>query len=152
MLKKIILICVLTILTSCGFVPINNLDNNKKVTIESIEIIDGDRKLNIALERNLKRYQQKTTGKSFKIKINTNYEKKTISKNTTGASSKYQLKASANFKILYNNSIENISFEETFNIDHSNDDFENRNYENTVKENFANSISQKLIFKLLSLL
>ena len=47
---------------------------------------------------------------------------------------------------------DNVSFIETFNIDHSSDDFENRNYEDTVKENFANSISQKLIFKLLSIL
>ena len=44
-----------------------------------------------------------------------------------------------------------MAYVEIFYLDHSSDDFENRNYENTVKENFANSISQKLIFKLLSL-
>ena len=152
MLKKAILVCFLLSLQNCGFVPISNIDNNKKITIENIEIIGGDRKLNIALQRNLKRYQQNNSEKSFNIKISSDYEKKTISKNTTGASSKYQLKATVNFDILYDNSTESVSFIETFNIDHSNDDFENRNYENTVKENFANSISQKLISKLLSLL
>ena len=80
MLKKAILVCFLLSLQNCGFVPISNIDNNKKITIENIEIIGGDRKLNIALQRNLKRYQQNNSEKSFNIKISSDYEKKTISK------------------------------------------------------------------------
>ena len=152
MIKKIFFVFVFISLTNCGFVPINNIDNNKQISIQSIEIIGGDRKLNIALQRNLKRYQKNISENSFEIKINTNYEKTTISKNTTGAATKYQLKATANFEIQYNDLISNVNYVEIFNIDHSSDDFENRNYEDTVKENFANSISQKLVFKLLSIL
>ena len=150
MFKKIFFILIFINLTNCGFVPINDLNNNKNIKIQSIEIIGGDRIINMALQRNLKKYQQNDSDNSFNLTINTNYEKKTILKNTTGAASKYQLKVIANFEIKINDSIDNVSYIETFNIDHSSDDFENRNYENTVKENFANSISEKLIFKLLS--
>ena len=76
--------------------------------------------------------------------------KELSSKNTTGAATKYQLKVTANFVIYLNEKKENLSYVETFNIDHSSDDFESRNMKIHIKENFANSISEKLIFKLLS--
>ena len=152
MLKKILLILIFINFTNCGFVPINNITNNKNLNIQNIKIISGDRKINMHLQRNLKRYQQNNSENSFDIIINTNYEKKTISKNTAGASATYQLKATVNFEIQYKDTKDNVSYIETFNIDNSSDDFENRSYEGTVKENFANSISQKLIFKLLSIL
>ena len=151
MIKRIIIILIFIKLTSCGYVPINNINNNKDIAIQNIKIISGDRKLNMDLQRNLKKYQKNISEKSFNIYINSNYEKKTISKNTTGATTKYQLKATVNFEILYNGIKNNVAYVEIFYLDNSSDDFENRNYENTVKENFANSISQKLIFKLLSL-
>ena len=75
--------------------------------------------------------------------------RKTISKKYW-ATTTYQLKATANFEIQYNDIKDNVSYVETFNIDHSNDEFENRKYEDNVKESFANSFSQKLISKLLS--
>ena len=148
MLKKILLIFIN--LTNCGFTPINDLNNNKNIKIQSIEIVDGDRIINMAIQRNLKKYQQNISDNSFNLTISTSYEKKAILKNTTGAATKYQLKVTANFVILINDQKDSVSYVETFNIDHSSDDFETRSYENTVKENFANSISEKLIFKLLS--
>lgn len=151
MFKKIFLIFIFIGLTNCGFVPINNINNKNNISIQSIKVIGGDRKLNIALQRNLKRYQQNISENPFKITIDSSYQKKTVSKDTTGAATKYQLKATANFEIEYNGLKDTVTYEETFNIDRTSDDFENRSYENTVKENFANSISQKLIFKLLSI-
>ena len=150
MFKKILFILIFINLANCGFVPINDLNNNKNIKIQSIEIVGGDRIINIALQRNLKKYQQNNSDNSFNLTINTIYEKKTILKNTTGAATKYQLKVTANFVIHFKDQKDNVSYVEIFNIDHSSDDFESRSYENTIKENFANSISEKLIFKLLS--
>ena len=152
MFKKTLFILIFISLANCGFVPINSLNNNKNISIQSIKIIDGDRKLNMALKSNLKRYQINNSENPFDITITNTYEKKAISKNAAGATTTYQLKATVNFEIQYNDLKDNVSYIETFNIDHSSDDFENRSYEDTVKENFANSISQKLIFKLLSIL
>ena len=150
MFKKIFFFIIFINLASCGFVPINDLNNNKNIKIQSIKIVGGDRIINMAIQRNLKKYQQNNSDNSFNITISTNYEKRAILKNTTGAATKYQLKVTANFVIYLNDKKDSVSYVETFNIYHSSDDFESRSYENTVKENFANSISEKLIFKLLS--
>ena len=76
----------------------------------------------------------------------------TIAKDTTGAPSKYQLKAEVEFKVKFNNKTEIFKFEEIFNMDHSSDDFENLIYEDSIKQNFANSFAQKLISALSQLL
>jgi hypothetical protein len=109
---------------------------------------DGDRNLNIFLKRNLDRYQYTGSSSAFIINSNIKYEKNIISKNAKGTATKYELKATAYFNIEYENNIRNISYKELFTMDHIDDDFENKKYENSIKENFANSISKKLILKL----
>ena len=59
MFKKILFILIFINLANCGFVPINDLNNNKNIKIQSIEIVGGDRIINIALQRNLKNLKQK---------------------------------------------------------------------------------------------
>ena len=58
MLKKIFFILVFINFTNCGFVPINSLNNSQNLTIQNIKVISGDRKINMVLQRNLKRYQK----------------------------------------------------------------------------------------------
>ena len=53
MFKKILFIIIFINLASCGFVPINDL-NNKNIKIQSIKIVGGDRIINMAIQRNLK--------------------------------------------------------------------------------------------------
>ena len=99
MFKKIFFVLIFINFSNCGFVPINNIDNNKNLKIQNIKIISGDRKINMSLQRNLKKYQQNNSENHFDITITSNYEKTTISKNTAGASTSYQLKASVYFEI-----------------------------------------------------
>ena len=54
MLKKIFFILVFINFTNCGFVPINNLNNNKNIKIQSIKILSGDRKINMAFKETKK--------------------------------------------------------------------------------------------------
>ena len=61
MFKKIFFVFIFINFSNCGFVPINNIDNNKNLKIQNIEIISGDRKINMSLQRNLKKYQQNST-------------------------------------------------------------------------------------------
>ena len=148
MFKKISSIFVLLFLMNCGFTPIHNVQNRNDILIKSLMLNDGDRNLNIFLKRNLDRYQYTGSSSAFIINSNIKYEKNIISKNAKGTATKYELKATAYFKIEYENNIKNISYKELFTMDHIDDDFENKKYENSIKENFANSISKKLILKL----
>jgi hypothetical protein len=148
MFKKISLIFVLLFLMNCGFTPIHNIQNKNDISIKNLVFNGGDRNLNIFLKRNLDRYQNTNSSNGFIINSNVKYEKNIISKNAKGIATKYELKAIANFKIEYENNITNISYKEVFTMDHVNDDFENKKYEKNIKENFASSISKKLILKL----
>ena len=148
MFKKISLIFVLLFLMNCGFTPIHNIQNKNDISIKNLVFNDGDRNLNIFLKRNLDRYKDTNSSNAFIINSNVKYEKNIISKNAKGIATKYELKAIANFKIEYENNITNISYKEVFTMDHVNDDFENKKYEKNIKENFASSISKKLILKL----
>tara|TARA_B100000989_G_C19525616_1_gene466706 strand:- start:629 stop:1084 length:456 start_codon:yes stop_codon:yes gene_type:complete len=148
MFKKIITIITLMLITGCEYVPIYSVNKNKNISINSIKSVSGDRKLNISLERNLKKYKLNNSNKPFDIIIKTIYEKETISKNTSGTASKYQLKATAMFEIKHNNNTESVTFVEIFNFDRTDDDYENKIYEENIKQNFANSLTEKLIIKL----
>jgi hypothetical protein len=148
MFKKISLIFVLLFLMNCGFTPIHNIQNKNDISIKNLVFNGGDRNLNIFLKRNLDRYQNSNSSNAFIISSNVKYEKNIISKNAKGIATKYELKAVANFKIEYENNITNTSYKEMFTMDHIDDDFENKKYEKSIKENFANSIAKKLILKL----
>ena len=151
MFKKISLIFVLLFLMNCGFTPIYNIQNKNDISIKNLVFNGGDRNLNIFLKRNLDRYTDTNSSNAFIINSNVKYEKNIISKNAKGIATKYELKAIANFKIEYENNITNTSYKEVFTMDHIDDDFENKKYEKSIKENFANSISKKLILKLLQI-
>ena len=75
--------------------------------------------------------------------------KGTDPKDSKGIASDYQLKVISKFEIIKNNESEIIVFEEQINIKNSNNLFEKKKYENTIKITFAKSIVDKLIEKLL---
>ena len=148
MYKKVFLIFCFLIFTNCGFTPIHSSLEKKDILIEKIIFNEGDRKLNILIQRNLERYKNSNSKNIFIINGNTKYEKNIISKDTKGIATKYELKAIVNFKIVFGNNIEKITLKETFSMNHISDDFESKKYEETIKRNFANSITKNLVMKL----
>ena len=152
MIQKIFFLFSLIFLISCGYTPIHNIEKNKNINIERIEFINGDRNINIRLRQNLRQFElNKTSDNSFSLTIKSSYEKQVISKNSAVVATKYILKSEVSFEIQHKNKIDNVNFVETFVMDKLDDDFENRKYEDTIKQNFANSIFQKLLNKLSSI-
>ena len=113
--------------------------------------MQGDDKINQLIKNELKIYNKGKSQKKYEIIIKTDFGKSTISKDASGTITNYQIFVKANFEIKYKNKIENVSFEERFNIKKTSNTFEQKKYENTIILNFAESIKDKLILKLLSL-
>ena len=65
-----------------------------------------------------------------------------------GSASDYQLIATVNIQIVENDYVRSITFLEKQNIKKSSDSFDQINYENTIKENFAASFVRKLNLEL----
>ena len=150
MKKKILNIIFIFFLTHCGFAPMYSItDSNIKIIIEEIE--GEDREINNLILSNLKMYSKNENATNiFNININTTYDKIIISKDAKGNATSYRLATTVNFTVNSNSTNETFSISENFNINKIEDIFEQKKYESTIKNNFAISITEKLIRKLLN--
>lgn len=151
-MKKYFYILILIFLSQCGYTALYDNKKNDDISI-TITQMQGDEKINNLIKSQLTSYinKDKDKGKNYKIEINTKYNKSIISKNKKGVATEYKLVANANFKIYFEERKFNFSIEEKLNTKNSSDSFELKKYEQIIKNNFAESIKEKLIFKLLTI-
>ena len=148
MFKKILmLVFILNFLSSCEYKPIYSSSNKANYQI-IITDLSGDKKLNKYIVENLERNSQKNSVEIISIKINSEYSKEILAKNTLGSTTDYQAKAITKFEINKNEIIEKLEVSEKFNYQKISDSYEEKSYEQTIKRNLASSISQKLILRL----
>tara|TARA_B100001063_G_scaffold73220_1_gene67382 strand:+ start:1510 stop:1965 length:456 start_codon:yes stop_codon:yes gene_type:complete len=147
MLKKIIIILTLIFLTGCEYKPIYSSSNksNYKIVIEEIT---GDKKLNKFLVENLNRNSNKNSNEIVNIKIDTQYKKSIIAKDTAGNVTNYQANAITTFLINRDEITKTFTINEKFNFQKISDKYEEKGYEENIKKNLATSIAQKLILRL----
>jgi len=143
--KNIIVISLIIFLNSCGFTPIYLKKNDIKFSIEQVNY-SGDRDLNNFLKINLYQYKNEKIKNKISIDAKSTYKKMILSKDGTGEVTNYQLEAEVIFLIKSNN--KKIKIVEKKNIDAFDDKFEEARYERIIKQNFASSITNKLISKL----
>ena len=147
-MKKFFILCMIIIIPHCGFSPIyQSKQINYQVNINNIE---GDKIINNKIKSEIERISDKNVQEIFNIQIYTEYEKIIAAKNSKGSITDYLLIATATFIISDNEKKETIVFQEKQNIKNNSDFVEQRNYENTVKKNFATSFVKKLNLDLLS--
>lgn len=144
-LKNLILIFILITIYGCGFSSIYLSNNNSNFSINEI-ILEGDSSLNNYLKSNLIKYQNKDTEIQFIVKVETNYEKNVLTKSKTGKITNYELIGEVIFDIQPIN--KKISFKEEKIMESMSDKFQERKYEKIIKQNFAKSFSDKLVFEL----
>ena len=148
MFKKILtLVFILNFLSSCEYKPIYSSSNKANYQI-IITDLSGDKKLNKYIVESLKRSSQKNSVEIISIKINSEYSKEILAKNTLGSTTDYQARAITKFEINKNEIIEKLEVSEKFNYQKISDSYEEKSYEQTIKRNLASSISQKLIMRL----
>ena len=149
MIKKIIPLLILFISVShCGFTPLYSKKTNVNFSISSITF-EGDRTINNFLRTNLKQYQNDDYNKKFDIVVVTGYGKIILSKDKAANTTNYQLSFDTIFKINSNNkAIKELIISEKKIMDNINDDFQEKKNERNYKQNFASSISNKLLTEL----
>jgi len=144
--KNIIIISLILFLNSCGFTPIYLNKNDVKFSIEQVNY-SGDRDLNNFLKINLDQYKNEKIDNKISIDAKSTYKKIILSKDGTGEVTNYQLEAEVIFLIKSNN--KEIKITEKKIIDSMSDKFEEARYERSIKQNFASSITNKLISELI---
>jgi len=146
MLKKFAVTLMLLLFTvNCGFTPIySNKDNN--ISLEKLNFT-GDRTINNYLKSNLYRYKNKNSTNKIFLDIETDYKKNQLSKDSSGAINKYELIAQFTFTINPGN--KKIEFIQKKIMENMNNKFDEKDYETSTKQTFANIIADELIQKLL---
>ena len=148
MLKKIsFIILLLNLLNHCDYKPVYSNQNkvDYKIIITSFT---GDKEINNLINSTIKRNSKETSNKTLNISFDTKYTKNILAKNAAGTITDYQAEVITKFTIKKENNSESFSVNEKFNFQKMTDKYEEKNYEQTIKKNLANSISQKLILRL----
>jgi hypothetical protein len=144
--KNIILLSILFFFNSCGFTPLYMANKNVNFSIEQANYI-GDRELNNFLKVNLNKYKNEKSDNKILVEINSEYNKIILSNNAAGEVTNYQLEA--NVVILIKNTNKVIKIYENSIMKNMSDKFEEERYERSIKQNFASSITNKLISELI---
>ena len=110
----------------------------------------GDTTINNYLNLRLSRYKNLDKEKKYSISTKTDYQKNVFSKDQAGNALDFELIAKTTFSISKNGIlIKNLTYTEKFIMENANDQFEERDFERIIKQNFANTITNKLISELL---
>jgi hypothetical protein len=156
MKKNITLIITLSFfLLSCGYTAIYSNKKNVNFKIASISI-DGNREINNLIKANLMKYTIGEKDINHNISIISEYEKKIVTKDSTGSATDFQLSIKTTLKVsTLNTNKENktntFNYSNKTNIKNNENKLEQKNLERTVKNNLTTTIINKIIFDLSNL-
>ena len=149
-MKNIAILTFLLFLSHCGYSSIYKDQQSLDFQINIIKT-EGDYEMNNLIENEIKLYSNIDSPKIYNIKIDTDYEKKVLTKNSSGVITDYNLSATSKVSVNLKDKTKIFKFEESINIKSESDTFEQNIYEKNIKRNFASSIREKLISTIMSL-
>ena len=114
---------------------------------EEIEL-SGDENIVRNIKMILNKIGNGSNEKNIQIFGEITYEKSSQTKDLAGNTTQYRLMTKSEFKIISNKEEINFLIKENFDMKNFNDEFEEKKYEDTIKENFAKSISNKLLLQI----
>tara|TARA_B100000575_G_scaffold222926_1_gene183334 strand:- start:1295 stop:1762 length:468 start_codon:yes stop_codon:yes gene_type:complete len=138
---------IIFLLNSCGYSPMFKDFSDLNFSINIKETF-GSREINNLIISNLKNYSKIDSSKKYEVTVDSEYKKNIIAKDSTGAATEYKIIVSSSFKIKSTNFNEEISFNESFNMQSMSNRLDEKDYEENIKNNLTNTITRKLILKL----
>ena len=132
---------------------LTSIYKNQKSQNFKINIIEttGNNEMNNLIKNEIKLYSSKNTTNIYNLKIDTDYTKETLTKDSTGLITDYKLSVTSIFTIDLKGKTQVIKLKETINIKNQSDSFGQSTYEKNIKRNFASSIRKKLISEIFSI-
>ena len=148
MIKKIIFLIILNLsLLSCNYSPIYSNNNNYNFYIESISQ-EGNSEINTLMRSKLKKYQLAKNAKKITINSFSTFKKTSQSKNKSGNTDQYLLNLEVKFFVKSSDNEKNFILKEKFIMKNFENEFDEKNYERTIKNNMTELIVNNLIIQL----
>jgi len=152
MKKKIFTFLLFLFLSSCGYEATYSL-KNKLIYAFSISelVLTGDRQINLKIKQLLNPYTNPKIEeeKKFILNISSSSEKIITTKDAAGDAVKFKNEIIVKVQVLSDGkNTTNFVIIEDFIYDNNSDTFELRTYENQIKNNLAEAVVNKILFKL----
>ena len=149
-MRNIILIFCLIFLCSCGYTSIYKNQKSQDFQINIIEMV-GDNEFNNLFRNELGLYSNTDSNEKYDILVNSKYQKIIVSKNSSGVATDYKILVNTKINVNLNKATKKFEFNESINIKSNSNLFEQNRYERNIKRNFASSIREKFLIKILNL-
>ena len=150
MQKKIFSFLFLFLLSSCSYEAIYSKKKilNYDFSISEINFT-GDREVNIKMKEKLNNYTINKKNKNFKVDILSFVTKAVSAKNISGDATSFKSTVSIKVDLVMNNKLKNnFIISESFNYNNNSNKFNLKTYEENIKNNLSETITEKLIFRL----
>lgn len=148
-IKKVFpLYFIFLFITNCGYSPIyTNIKNNNL----NLKIINssGDVEINNIIKIKFSEVGNSNSKDSFKVDINSNYKKETLTRDTAGNTTDYRLNLKVTFTTNVKGESQEFIFNEKSDMKKKDDTFEEERYEKILKREMINLIIQKYTSRLL---
>ena len=147
--KNLIIILLFFLFQHCGYSPVYTNVKSLDYKLNVINV-SGDNDINNMLKTYIQRYSNISDKKSLNLNIKTDYVKNVLSKNKEGKITNYLIKSRIEFELIDSKNNKNFVFEDEIRAANSDNQFEFKKYENTIKSNFVDSAMEQLILKISS--
>ena len=107
--------------------------------------------MNNLIKNEINLYSNNNSMNTYSLKIDTDYKKEILTKNSSGEITDFTLSVTSIFVLKFNDITQNMKFEESIDIKNQSNSFEQNIYEQNIQKNFASSIREKLFSKIYSL-
>ena len=152
MKKKIFIFVLFLILSSCGYEATYSLKNRAIYAFSISELVlTGDRQVNLKIKQILNPYSNPKIKKEkdFLLKISSSSEKIITTKDASGDATKFKNEITVNVQVfLKGENKSNLVIKEDFIYDNNSNTSELKTYENEIKNNLAEAVVDKILFKL----
>tara|TARA_B100000768_G_C11168489_1_gene327624 strand:+ start:308 stop:778 length:471 start_codon:yes stop_codon:yes gene_type:complete len=154
MKKKTFTFLLFLFLSSCGYEATYSLKNRAIYAFSISELVlTGDRQVNLKIKQILNPYNNPKSKeeKDFGLKISSSSEKIITVKDTSGDATKFKNEITVNVQVFLNGEYNsNLVIKEDFIYDNNSNTFELKTYEDEIKNNLAEAIVDKILFKLVN--
>ena len=150
MQKNVFTLLLFLLLSSCGYEAIYSKKNSKNYNFFISKLsFTGDRDLNLRMKEKLNNYTFNEKDKNFALKISNSSSKEIAAKNTLGAAVTFKNTITTNIEVLMDGEFKNsFIVVESFIYNNNSNRFNLKKYEKEIKNNLAETITDKLILKL----
>ena len=137
-------------LSNCGYTPIYM--NQKDVGIDiNLISFEGEKDINLSIAKKLSRYQSENAEKVYKVKVISQFNKNSLTRDEAGDTTAFRLVLNVDFVVDIDENSKTINFLEKFDVKKDDSLFEQNKYEKTVKKDMIDLIVRKFISQLLTM-